>query len=297
MTGITRRELLGASLAATATATATATALATGLAPARAADPQRSGRGRLAGKVAIITGATSGIGRATAFAFAREGARVGFCGRREVLGREVEAEIRADGGEALFVRADVTVPDQVREFVDAVVRRYGGLHVAFNNAGITGRFRPLHELGLEEWDAINATNTRGVFVSMKQQIPHMLRSGGGSIILTSSLHERSTRPGAGAYATSKRALMGLAQATALDYGAGGIRVNVIAPGIIDTPLFRGATGASPEMAEQSRQKIDAFKRIGTPEEIADVALWLASDESRYMTGSSVLADGGVLAGL
>lgn len=293
MTTITRRELLGASLAAAAT---TAT-LATGLGTAQAASPRRAGHGRLAGKVAIVTGATSGIGRAAAFAFAREGARVGFCGRREALGREVEAAIRAEGGEAMFVRADVTVPAQVRDFVDAVADRYGGLHVAFNNAGITGRFQPLHTLELEAWDAINATNTRGVFVSMKHQIPHMLRSGGGSIILTSSLHERSTRPGAGAYATSKRALMGLAQAAALDYGADGIRVNVIAPGIIDTPLFRGATGASPEMAEQSRQKVDAFKRIGTPEEIADVALWLASDESRYMTGSSVLADGGVLAGL
>ncbi|AWV06178.1 SDR family NAD(P)-dependent oxidoreductase [Marilutibacter maris] len=293
MTAITRRELLGASLAAAAT---TAT-LATGLGTAQAASPRHAGRGRLAGKVAIITGATSGIGRSAAFAFAREGASVGFCGRREALGREVEAAIRAEGGKAMFVRADVTVPEQVRDFVDAVADHYGGLHVAFNNAGITGRFQPLHELDLDTWDRINATNTRGVFVSMKHQIPHMLRSGGGSIILTSSLHERSTRPGAGAYATSKRALMGLAQAAALDYGARGIRANVIAPGIIDTPLFRGATGASPEMVEQSRQKVDAFKRIGTPEEIADVALWLASDESRYMTGSSVLADGGVLAGL
>ncbi|WP_170288384.1 glucose 1-dehydrogenase [Marilutibacter maris] len=293
MTAITRRELLGASLAAAAT---TAT-LATGLGTAQAASPRHAGRGRLAGKVAIITGATSGIGRSAAFAFAREGASVGFCGRRKALGREVEAAIRAEGGKAMFMRADVTVPEQVRDFVDAVADHYGGLHVAFNNAGITGRFQPLHELDLDTWDRINATNTRGVFVSMKHQIPHMLRSGGGSIILTSSLHERSTRPGAGAYATSKRALMGLAQAAALDYGARGIRANVIAPGIIDTPLFRGATGASPEMVEQSRQKVDAFKRIGTPEEIADVALWLASDESRYMTGSSVLADGGVLAGL
>lgn len=293
MTAITRRELLGASLAAAAT---TAT-LATGLGTAQAASPRHAGHGRLAGKVAIITGATSGIGRSAAFAFAREGASVGFCGRREALGREVEAAIRAEGGKAMFVRADVTEPEQVRDFVDAVADHYGGLHVAFNNAGITGRFQPLHELDLDTWDRINATNTRGVFVSMKHQIPHMLRSGGGSIILTSSLHERSTRPGAGAYATSKRALMGLAQAAALDYGARGIRANVIAPGIIDTPLFRGATGASPEMVEQSRQKVDAFKRIGTPEEIADVALWLASDESRYMTGSSVLADGGVLAGL
>ncbi|QDH71212.1 SDR family NAD(P)-dependent oxidoreductase [Marilutibacter alkalisoli] len=290
MTTISRRELLGAGLAATALAAGSRVATAS-------AAPTVQARGRLDGKVAIITGATSGIGRSTALAFAREGARVGFCGRREALGREVEAEIRAAGGEAMYVRADVTVPADVRDFVDAVAERYGGLHVAFNNAGITGRFQPLHELSLEEWETIYQTNTRGVFLSMQRQIPHMLRSGGGSIILTSSLHERSTRPGAGGYATSKRALMGLAQAAALDYGMQGIRANVIAPGIIDTALFRNATGASPELAEQSRLKVDAFQRIGEPEEIADVALWLASDESRYMTGASVLADGGVLAGL
>ncbi|MDX1458712.1 MAG: SDR family oxidoreductase [Marinobacter sp.] len=253
------------------------------------------GSGRFAGKVVAITGATSGIGAAAAKLFAAEGARVAFCGRRERLGNEVAEQIRQAGGEAHYIRADVTVPEQVRMFVDETVATYGRLDIAFNNAGEV-TFKPLHQLTLEEWEWIHNTNLRGVFLAMKYQIPAILEAGGGTIVITSSQHAYATRPGGAAYASSKRALEALAQSASQDYSEQGLRVCVVAPGITDTPMFRRATGRDEAAVARANDVVRGLKRVAQPEEIARVALWLASGEASYMTGTTVLTDGGLLTG-
>ncbi len=187
----------------------------------------------------LITGATSGIGESTARAFVAEGARVNFCGRRAELGRRIEREIRETGATARYLQADVRVPEQVERFVAGTVREFGRLDIAFNNAGIT-RTGPAHELTLEQWDDVQYTNARGVFLSIKHEVPAMLRSGGGVIICTTS---ESRRPGGAAYTASKQAIKGIVDAAAMDYGPRGIRINAIAPGTTDTAFVRPA-GAS-----------------------------------------------------
>jgi NAD(P)-dependent dehydrogenase (short-subunit alcohol dehydrogenase family) len=174
-----------------------AAGVALALPPKSPAIPPQPGRRRFEGKVVAITGATSGIGRAAALQFAAEGGKVAFCGRRAALGAEVEHEIKAAGGEALYVKADVLVEDEVRAFIDRTVAAFGRLDVAFNNAGITIE-KPLHEYSAEQWDVVNNTNLRGVFLAMKYEIPHMLQAGGGTIVITSSslgLYGEQTRPG------------------------------------------------------------------------------------------------------
>lgn len=250
---------------------------------------------RFTNKVALITGATSGIGRATAIAFAREGARVVFCGRRSHLGEAVAQEIRQAGGEATYVQADVLKARDMESLVRTTVDTYGKLDIAFNNAGVLG-IAPLHETSEEEWDRVVNTNLKGVWLAMKYEIPAMLHSGGGAIINTSSLHTYATRPNVAAYAASKQGIQGLTQAAALEYAEAGIRVNEIAPGVIDTPMWRSGPGKTPEGQQRSAQG-PAMKRVGRPEEIASSVLWLASDECSYATGAVFLVDGGLVAGL
>ncbi|GAB2604429.1 glucose 1-dehydrogenase [Streptomyces capparidis] len=302
-TGVGRRAaLLGAAGVTMAAASASA-AFAAG---PEAADGAKAGRrpsGRYRGKTVLITGATSGIGRAAALAFAAEGARVGFCGRREHLGRQLEREIRAKGGEATYFRTDVRHPEQVVSFVDRVAHRYGGLDVAMNNAGVQ-HVRRLSAMTVQEWDDTFATNTRAVFVGIKEQARHMKARGGGVILVTGSSNEFATRPQIGGYTASKSALTGLVRNAAIEYGADGIRVVALSPGTTDTALLDAhrPAGLTDEQwaAEKKRfgeNNVDGLRRIAAPEEMATAALALASPDMSFQTGTSVLVDGGALAGL
>ncbi|NTX37321.1 SDR family oxidoreductase [Myxococcus sp. CA051A] len=289
-----RRTFLTAALGSTAVLAAdVACGSPVGVAPV-------TGRRRFENKVVLVTGATSGIGRAAAIAFAAEGGKVAFCGRRENLGQEVEQLIRQAGGEATYYKVDVRDADAVRTFVDTVVQHYGGLHVAFNNAGIS-MAKGLHDISLEEWNDLSDTNVRGVFAAMRAQIPHMLSGGGGSIVVTSSVQAFATRKGSSAYTASKRALVGIIQAAALEYGTQGIRVNALCPGTVDTPLVRRQMGAENMPEEQfqeaaaawARVNVHGQQRLATAAEVADAALMLACDDHPYLTGSAFVIDGGM----
>ncbi|MFF5991684.1 SDR family NAD(P)-dependent oxidoreductase [Prauserella flavalba] len=291
-----RRAVLGGVAGAGAVAGLTA------LAPSAIADEQAF-QGRQArpfeGKIVQITGATSGIGEATAKAFAAAGAKVAFCGRRRNLGREVERAIRESGGEATYTHADVRDPRSVQRFVDGAVRRYGGLDIAFNNAGIQYSAR-LHETTLEQWDDLMDTNARGVFLAMKYQIPHLIDAGGGQIIVNSSVGAVVGRPELSLYQASKQAVQALVQSAALEYGEHGIRVNAILPGITDTPMIRppeldDATWEQAKVA-LGQLNVDGLKTVATPDQIAQAVLAMSAPGFGYLTGVSLPVDGGVAAG-
>ncbi|MDX3224288.1 SDR family NAD(P)-dependent oxidoreductase [Streptomyces sp. ME19-01-6] len=298
-TPFNRRRAISGALAGAAGLAAAAAGTQGAQAAARKGEASAAGKACFAGKVVVITGATSGIGRATAKAFAAEGAKVGFCGRRENLGAKVEREIRKAGGEAVYIRADVRDADQVKTFVDKVASRYGGLDVAFNNAGVEFS-KPLHETGVAEWDDIIGTNERGVFLAIKYEIPHLLQRGGGVIVCTSSAGAERARPGHAGYTASKRGVEGIVRSAALDYGSKGIRVNAILPGTTDTPLVRPKGVSDADWAAYKKAwgslNVPGLQRMATAEEIADSVLALASDQFAFMTGASVPVDGGALAG-
>ncbi len=202
--------------------------------PGRPAPTVIDGSRRYADQVVLITGATSGIDRASALAFAREGAAVAFCGRRAELGRQLADEITAAGGQAWFVPADVRDEDQVRQFVSRTVDRFGAIHVAMNNAGITIE-KQLHEYSADEFADIVDTNLRGVFFAMKHQIPQLITQGGGTIMVTSSANVNITSARRSIYAASKSGLIGMVRSAALDYGRQGVRIFSLVPGTTDTP--------------------------------------------------------------
>lgn len=299
--GLSRRWMIGS--AAIGAAASVAVGLAGGVALANEAKPpavpKRVGARRFEGKVVLVTGGTSGIGRAAVKAFADEGGRVGFCGRREKLGMQVADEIKAAGGDAFYVRADVLQEDQVKAFVDSVVKRYGRLDVAFNNAGISIE-KPLHELSSHEWDLVNNTNVRGVFLAMKYELPHLIAGGGGVVLVTSSIAALSSHPQRSAYSASKSALLGLVKGAALDYAGHNIRVNALLPGTVDTDFVRRLAGMmdAPDAVwaigakQWAKSNVPGLERMGTPEEVANFALALASDEFPYMTGAQMVIDGG-----
>ncbi len=250
----------------------------------------------LNGKVAVVTGGSSGIGRAAAMALAAEGASVAIGARRESKGEEVARAIRKQGGEALFVQTDVKQPDQVERLVQAAVDRWGRLDCAFNNAGIEGQaFVPAAEYPLQLWDELIATNLSGIFYAMKYEIPHMLKQGAGSIVNMSSIAGLVGGPIGIAYFASKAGVIGATRAAAIEYGEKGIRVNAICPAVIETDmadrLFDPVGGASGEYIS----KMHPLGRIGQPEEVADVVVWLCSNRSSYVTGHALPVDGGFVA--
>jgi NAD(P)-dependent dehydrogenase (short-subunit alcohol dehydrogenase family) len=289
---INRRAMLGFTAAAVTGAIA-----ACGRTTAQAANSAPARR-RFENKVVLITGATSGIGRAAAEQFAAEGAKVTFCGRRMNLGHEVEASIRSRGGEATYIHADVRNESQVKAFVDQALHKYGHLDVAFNNAGITLE-KPLHEYTSAEWDDVVNTDLRGVFLSMKYEIPYMLAQGRGNIVVTSSSNAIATTEKRSAYTASKRGLVGLVQSAALDYMDKGIRINALIPGTTDTALVRRVANMEnvPDVVWEAAASVWAkshvpMKRMATPEVVAAFALALASDDFPYMTGAQMVIDGG-----
>ena len=248
---------------------------------------------QLAGKVAIITGASSGIGLAAAKIFASEGAKVVLGGRRQDALDALAAEIAGSGGEAVCVVGDVREEATARALVEMAGSRFGGLDVAFNNAGGDGAMGPIADLSLRDWRDTIDTNLTSAFLGAKYQVPAMAERG-GSIIFTSSFVGHTVGfPGLTAYASAKAGLVGLAQVIAAEFGPKAVRANVLLPGGTDTPAnHANMPGAGPEV-RQFIEGLHALKRLARPEEIARAALFLASDASSFVTGTAFLADGGV----
>lgn len=248
----------------------------------------------LQGKVAIVTGASSGIGYATAKLFAKEGASVVATGRREGALDDLVREIGSTGERALAIAGDIRDESLARALVDMAVGRFGGLDIAFNNAGTVGEMGPVSALSLEGWREVIDTNLTSAFLGAKYQVPAMVDRGGGSITFTSTFVGHSVgMPGMIAYAASKAGLIGVTQVLAAEYGSKNVRVNSIIAGGTDTPSnVVNSPGATPELVAFVKG-LHALKRLATPEEIAKAVLFLASDASGFVTGSALVADGGL----
>lgn len=246
------------------------------------------------GKVALVTGGTTGIGRAAAIAYAREGAKVVVAGRRAAEGEETVRLVRAQGGEAMFVTTDVVQEEQVKNLIGRTLEQFGRLDFAFNNAGVDQQPTPLLEQTVEMYDRVMDINVKGVWLSMRHEIPAMLQSGGGAIVNTSSALGVIAFPGVEVYAASKHAVIGLTKSAALEFGKQGIRINAVLPAAIETDMYRRFVGEKAE-ARAAMAAMHPIGRIGTPEEIADAAIWLCSSKSSFVIGHSLLVDGGFTA--
>jgi NAD(P)-dependent dehydrogenase (short-subunit alcohol dehydrogenase family) len=249
---------------------------------------------RFASKVALVTGGTSGLGRSAAVAFAREGAKVIVTGRRAKEGQETVEMAKAAGGEATFVPADLSKPGDIEALAGACADIYGGLDCAFNNAGIDGTIRtPIAEYRLEVWNEVLAVNLTAMFLCMKYEIPQMLKRGGGAIVNMGAVASLKASPVVGApYVASKHAIVGLTQTGAIEYAAKGIRMNVVCPAVIRTPLSEHLLTS--EEAKARVLSMHPVGRIGEPEEVASLVLWLCSPAAAFVTGAVIPIDGGFL---
>jgi NAD(P)-dependent dehydrogenase (short-subunit alcohol dehydrogenase family) len=249
--------------------------------------------GLVEGKVVLVTGGASGIGRAAALAFAREGALVAVADRTEAAAQATVAMINATGGQAIAIAADVTHAEDVAAMVARTLIAFGRLDCAFNNAGIApfqvgSLGQKLHETGEASWAAVLAVNLTGVFLCMKHQVPAMLRQGGGSIVNTASIAGLVGLPTSSAYVASKHAVIGITKTAALEYSLDRIRVNAVCPGYIRTPM----TDASVERRGEELMSKIPVRRIGEPDDIAEAVVWMSSDRAGYITGSAYAVDGG-----
>lgn len=287
-----RRVVLGGLVTAGAALAASA-ALANTMTP-RELSGRANPNGRFAGKAVLITGATSGIGKTTAEAFAREGGLVMFCGRRQALGEEVEAGIRAAGGEATYRRADVRRHEEVLGLVEACVELYGRIDIAFNNAGIFMTPGEIQEIEVENFLDIMMTNAAGEFFAMKYEIPVMLRQGGGTIVNMASVAGHKGFPNTAAYNASKHAIIGMTKAAAVANARHNIRINSISPLAVDTPQLTESFAYQNIDPEQAAQTF-VTPRIMTTDEIARAVMFLASDDATSVTGMDLDVTGGQLA--
>jgi NAD(P)-dependent dehydrogenase (short-subunit alcohol dehydrogenase family) len=244
-------------------------------------------------KVAIVTGGNSGIGRATAIALAREGAKVTVAARRASEGEETVRLIKEAGSDAIFVKTDVTIENDIRSLVEKTVDTYGRLDYAVNNAGIGEKMTPLVEQTSEKFDQIMNTNVRGTWLSIKYGIPEMIKNGGGAIVNTSSGTGLVGFPQMSVYIASKHAVLGLTKSAALEYAKSGIRINAIAPGGVETDMLIQTVGDDHRFLETFRS-MHPIGRIGRPEEIANAVLWLLSDKASFVLGHTLLVDGGIV---
>lgn len=247
----------------------------------------------LENKAAIITGAGSGIGRETALLFAKEGAKVTVSDINEDAGNKVVAEIKSLGGEAIFVKANTASAEDNKNVVDKTVAAFGGLHISVNNAGVGSAFAKVADVELSDWQRVIDINLSGVFYGMKYQIPEMIKSKGGSVINIASILGQAAFQGSSAYVASKHGVVGLTKTGALDHALDNVRVNAIGPGFIYTGLVNEDTMG--KEAIQALETKHAMHRLGNPIEIAELALWLASDKSSFVTGAYYPVDGGYLA--
>jgi len=251
--------------------------------------------GDLKGKIAFITGGTTGIGRDTAVLFAKHGAKVVITGRRVAEGNETIALVKATGGEGLFVKSDVSKSADVHSAVQKTVEKFGRLDLAFNNAGIEGKWKPIIEQTEEDWDTVIDINLKGTWLCLKLEIQQMLKQGsGGAIVNMSSVAGLMGAGGAGVYVASKHGVIGLTRTAALEYATKGIRVNAVCPAVIETAMAERAFG-DPAVSKRILAQ-HPIGRFGKPMEIAEAVLWLCSGKSSFMTGHYIVLDGGLLAG-
>jgi NAD(P)-dependent dehydrogenase (short-subunit alcohol dehydrogenase family) len=253
--------------------------------------------GRLDGKVAVITGAASGIGRGSALCLAREGAAVIAVDLNSQGGEQVVGEIAAAGGRAVFQHTDVSSEPEIKSAVDRAVKEYGRLDIMFNNAGLVGAVGPIEAVGAEGWDRTIAVLLRSVFLGIKYAVEPMRKAGGGSIISTSSVASFLPSAYGAAYSAAKGGVISLTRAAALQLGPDHIRVNCICPGAINTPIWGSVPAFSdPAAVAQLLDHVQTIPRVGRPEDIASMVLFLASDESQWITGQAMIVDGGLTVG-
>ncbi|EMO43173.1 glucose 1-dehydrogenase [Leptospira noguchii] len=245
-------------------------------------------------KVAVVTGGSTGIGKAVVKEFVSKGVKVVFCGRRMEEGKKLESEVRVMGGDVYFVVCDVTSGEQVKNVVNITLEKFGRLDFGINNAGIMGLNHPLHEYPEDVWDQVVNVNLKGTWLSMKYQIPEMIKIGGGVVVNVSSISGINGVVGINPYAAAKHGVVGLTKSAALEYAKKNIRVNAICPGAVKTEILDELFHLAKDPAEAERQlvKLHPIHRIASPEEISKTVLWLCSEDSSFITGTAIPVDGG-----